>query len=250
MAGISSWGSMPCSLTYSRQSIFRPWPSSLDRPKPPAGDVEWQQGVVVAVGDEKVLLARGAAEGGGVIGDVTEAAGNADDTAINFRCAHAMGEDHLAALAKAHEKKTLWANAVGIAILLREPAAPSQEKIPAVLKRAAKALSTPAYKKMGVKQLADLDWSVTTPFRQKVLEALFIQVPWGMRVSYTDLAILAGSPKATRAVASTMRHNPFPVLIPCHRVVARNGLGGFMGNVEGAMDRKVAMLDLEGKLFT
>ena len=80
------------------------------------------------------------------------------------------------------------------------------------------------------------------PFRQKVLKTLFTQVPFGDRVTYTDLAVLAESPRANRAVASAMRHNPFPVLIPCHRVVARNGIGGFMGNVEGAIERKRAML--------
>lgn len=133
----------------------------------------------------------------------------------------------------------------GIDILFTSPASDLPVSAPAILRRFATALSLPAYKGIDAAILEDCDWSCTTPFREKVLKTLFAQVPFGARVTYTGLAHLAESPKATRAVASTMRHNPFPVLIPCHRVVAQNGLGGFMGNVEGAIERKRAMLAME-----
>jgi O-6-methylguanine DNA methyltransferase len=133
----------------------------------------------------------------------------------------------------------------GIDILLYKSAAVLAPKAPAVIRRFAKALSLPGYKGLSANILDDCDWSAVTPFRQRVLKTLFTQVAFGDRATYTDLALLTESPRAIRAVASTMRHNPFPVLIPCHRVVAQNGLGGFMGNVEGAIERKKAMLKLE-----
>ena len=135
----------------------------------------------------------------------------------------------------------------GIDVLLQEPANNNSSMLPPVLRRIAKALSLPTYGELSSAILDDCSWSGVTPFRQKVLKTLFSQVPFGDRVTYTDLALLAESPRANRAVASAMRHNPFPVLIPCHRVVARNGIGGFMGNVEGAIERKRAMLALEAR---
>ena len=96
-------------------------------------------------------------------------------------------------------------------------------------------------------QLLDrCDWQGVSPFRQQVLRALFNQVPAGSTVSYGQLAALAGRPKAARAVGSALRNNRFPVLIPCHRVLASNGLGGFMGNFPGADTIKRAMLATEG----
>lgn len=54
------------------------------------------------------------------------------------------------------------------------------------------------------------------------------RVLFGKKVSYGELALLAGSPKASRAIGSICRKNPFPLLIPCHRVLAsKGGLGGF-----------------------
>ena len=54
------------------------------------------------------------------------------------------------------------------------------------------------------------------------------RVLFGRKVSYGELASLAGSPKASRAIGSICRKNPFPLFIPCHRVLAAKGrLGGF-----------------------
>jgi len=64
------------------------------------------------------------------------------------------------------------------------------------------------------------------PFYRTLLAALH-KVPFGTCITYGKLASLAGSPKAARAAGTACRLNPYPFLIPCHRVVATTGLGGF-----------------------
>lgn len=73
-----------------------------------------------------------------------------------------------------------------------------------------------------------LTWpQILTPFRQRVVRATR-KIPWGQTVSYGELARRSGSPKAARAVGTVMASNRFPIIIPCHRVVAGGGrLGGF-----------------------
>ncbi|MHC5108506.1 MAG: methylated-DNA--[protein]-cysteine S-methyltransferase [Planctomycetota bacterium] len=81
------------------------------------------------------------------------------------------------------------------------------------------------------------------PFRRRVLEAC-AKIPYGQTCSYGDLAIAAGSPRASRAVGGAMAHNPIPLIIPCHRVLRSDGsLGGF-SSPKGT-DLKQRMLDLE-----
>ena len=59
-------------------------------------------------------------------------------------------------------------------------------------------------------------------------------IRWGETLSYAGLAKKAGNPAAVRSVASAMRNNPLPLIIPCHRVIRSNGsIGGFMGKTEG-----------------
>ncbi|HMK60454.1 MAG TPA: methylated-DNA--[protein]-cysteine S-methyltransferase [Dissulfurispiraceae bacterium] len=66
-----------------------------------------------------------------------------------------------------------------------------------------------------------------TNFQIKVWEAL-LKVPQGAVVSYEELAALAGKPKAVRAVANAVAHNPVAFLIPCHRVIRKTGgIGGY-----------------------
>ncbi len=70
-------------------------------------------------------------------------------------------------------------------------------------------------------------------------------MPYGETRSYKWLAGEAGSPRAYRAVGQAMAKNPFPLVVPCHRVVASDGsLGGF----SGGLDLKKALLDLERSL--
>ncbi len=63
-------------------------------------------------------------------------------------------------------------------------------------------------------------------FQKRVYEAVK-QIPEGEVRTYGWVAEQIGNPKACRAVGSALNKNPFPVVVPCHRVVAKNGLGGF-----------------------
>ncbi|MBI4172469.1 MAG: methylated-DNA--[protein]-cysteine S-methyltransferase, partial [Actinobacteria bacterium] len=70
----------------------------------------------------------------------------------------------------------------------------------------------------------DLDWC--TPFQRAVAEALRA-VPWGEVVTYGELAALAGHPGAQRAAGGFCAGNRFALFLPCHRVVAAGGIGGY-----------------------
>ena len=88
-----------------------------------------------------------------------------------------------------------------------------------------------------------------TPFRRKVWEQLR-QIPYGQVISYGELARRVGQPGASRAVGGANRHNPIPIIVPCHRVIAADGtLGGYSGNCDGSADVKQALLRLEGLNF-
>jgi len=71
-----------------------------------------------------------------------------------------------------------------------------------------------------------------TQFQQSVWQALR-KLQYGQTVSYTDIAERIGKPKSVRAVATAIGANPVLILVPCHRVVAKNGkLGGFRAGLE------------------
>jgi len=80
------------------------------------------------------------------------------------------------------------------------------------------------------------------PFRRKVLETLR-GTRAGETFTYGQLARLAGSPGAARAVGQAMARNPLPIVIPCHRVVAADGPGGF--SLFGSLEAKERLLALE-----
>lgn len=77
-----------------------------------------------------------------------------------------------------------------------------------------------------------VDWSQVDGFRRAVLSALHTTVRFGSVISYGDLGARAGDPHAARAVGEVMATNPYPIVVPCHRVVASDGLGGFGGGLE------------------
>jgi methylated-DNA-[protein]-cysteine S-methyltransferase len=90
-----------------------------------------------------------------------------------------------------------------------------------------------------------LDWSLSTGFNREVLRELAAGVPYGAVVGYGDLAGRVGQPGAAQAVGAAMGSNPLPVVVPCHRVVERDGgIGGFGGGLE----TKRKLLALEGVL--
>jgi methylated-DNA-[protein]-cysteine S-methyltransferase len=98
-----------------------------------------------------------------------------------------------------------------------------------------------------------LDWRLSTGVQQTVLRTLFETVPFGQTVTYGQLALRSGAfdealgePGVTgaRSVGGIMGSNPIPVVVPCHRVLASNGLGGFGGGLEA----KRWLLELEGVL--
>lgn len=88
---------------------------------------------------------------------------------------------------------------------------------------------------------ADIDWSGYTPFQKQVLEAV-LGIPYGAVLTYGEVARLVGRPGAARAVGGVMRANRTPLIVPCHRVVAGGGLGGFVCGIAF----KRYMLELEG----
>lgn len=86
-----------------------------------------------------------------------------------------------------------------------------------------------------------VDRSLSSGFRAQV-QQLMTRIGYGQTVSYGQLAVLAGSPGASRAVGGACATNPLPIVVPCHRVVRSNGgLGGYVGGIEA----KRALLDLE-----
>ncbi len=89
----------------------------------------------------------------------------------------------------------------------------------------------------------ELNLSGLPPFTQRALQAIE-DLPFGEATDYSGVAARCGSPKAYRAAGSACGRNPFPLLIPCHRVLAAQGkLGGFS---IGGLDVKRRLLDFEG----
>jgi methylated-DNA-[protein]-cysteine S-methyltransferase len=92
-----------------------------------------------------------------------------------------------------------------------------------------------------------LDWRLTAGSQRQVLQVLHGTVPFGATVTYGELATrsrLGQAYAAARGVGSIMGSNPLPVVVPCHRVLAADGLGGF----GGGRATKEWLLALEGVL--
>lgn len=79
-----------------------------------------------------------------------------------------------------------------------------------------------------------------TPYRRRVWEALR-GIPWGATRSYAEIAAVAGG--SARSVGQANAANPLPILIPCHRVIGAQGLGGYTG-ADGLATKRF-LLDLE-----
>jgi methylated-DNA-[protein]-cysteine S-methyltransferase len=92
-----------------------------------------------------------------------------------------------------------------------------------------------------------LDWRLTAGSQRRVLESLYGTVGYGATVTYGELAARSGlgsAHTAARGVGAIMGSNPLPVVVPCHRVLSADGLGGF----GGGRATKEWLLALEGVL--
>jgi methylated-DNA-[protein]-cysteine S-methyltransferase len=89
-----------------------------------------------------------------------------------------------------------------------------------------------------------LDLQGGTAFQQSVWQAL-LAIPAGGTASYGDISQRVGRPSAVRAVGAAVGRNPVSIVVPCHRVLGRDGaLTGYAGGLE----RKTALLELEGAM--
>ena len=89
-----------------------------------------------------------------------------------------------------------------------------------------------------------LDLSHGTAFQQDVWHALRA-IPPGATTSYSALSARVGRPSAVRAVGAAVGRNPISVIVPCHRVI---GADGALTGYAGGLERKTALLQLEGAL--
>ena len=89
-----------------------------------------------------------------------------------------------------------------------------------------------------------VDLRLAQEFRAAVMKEL-AEVPYGQLTTYGTLAAKSGRPRAARAVGTIMNRNPVPIVLPCHRVV---GSTGALTGYGGGLDRKRALLELEGSL--
>ncbi|MCE8423724.1 MAG: methylated-DNA--[protein]-cysteine S-methyltransferase [Candidatus Methanoperedens sp.] len=78
-------------------------------------------------------------------------------------------------------------------------------------------------------------------FARKVLNEMR-KVKYGSTITYSELAKRIGT-RAVQAVGSALAKNPIPIIIPCHRVVAKNGIGGYSAGI----DFKIQLLEFEQK---
>jgi methylated-DNA-[protein]-cysteine S-methyltransferase len=90
----------------------------------------------------------------------------------------------------------------------------------------------------------ELDLRGLPPFTVSVLREL-ARVPYGETTTYGELAARVGRPQAARAVGTVMHRNRIPIVLPCHRVL---GSGGDLVGYAGGLERKLALLRLEGAL--
>jgi methylated-DNA-[protein]-cysteine S-methyltransferase len=87
-----------------------------------------------------------------------------------------------------------------------------------------------------------LDLAYGTAFQQSVWQVL-LKIPQGGTASYGEVSQRIGKPAAVRAVGAAVGRNPVSIIVPCHRVM---GAGGALTGYAGGLERKSALLKLEG----
>lgn len=94
-----------------------------------------------------------------------------------------------------------------------------------------------------------VDFGQVSDVARTVLTALAEEVPAGTTVTYGQLAEASGTGIPARAVGGIMGLNPIPIIVPCHRVVAGSGLGGYSGGLPGhELETKRRLLEFEDAL--
>lgn len=94
-----------------------------------------------------------------------------------------------------------------------------------------------------------VDFGQVSDIARIVLTTLADEVPAGTTVTYGQLAEASGTGIPARAVGGIMGLNPIPIIVPCHRVVAGSGLGGYSGGLPGhELETKRRLLEFEGAL--
>ena len=83
-----------------------------------------------------------------------------------------------------------------------------------------------------------------TPFQERVWNKL-LTIPYGKTLAYSELARQLSKPSAFRAVGAANGQNPISVIIPCHRLIGKNGS---LTDYGGGLDRKRKLLELEGAI--
>ncbi len=92
-----------------------------------------------------------------------------------------------------------------------------------------------------------IDWATLRPFQQKTLKAVF-DIPYGETRTYSEIAAQIGHPIAFRAVGRANATNPMPLVIPCHRVIGKDGkLHGYGGG--DGLPTKEWLLKMEGAVI-
>ena len=89
---------------------------------------------------------------------------------------------------------------------------------------------------------SDLRLHLCSPFQRKVLSAVR-RIPRGQVSTYQHIAKKIGAPRSPRAVGTALARNPFPLIIPCHRVIRSDRA---LGDYQGSLELKKALLKLEG----
>lgn len=88
-------------------------------------------------------------------------------------------------------------------------------------------------------------FEIGTDFQQEVWQAL-TSIPYGETCSYLAIAEKIQRPKAVRALGQANRHNPLPIIVPCHRVIGKNGkLTGYSGSSTEGLRIKKRLLAIE-----
>ncbi len=92
-----------------------------------------------------------------------------------------------------------------------------------------------------------LNWFLVTSFQRRVFKAA-MRIPYGTTETYSGLAQKSGCPNGSRAVGNALADNPFPLVVPCHRIIRGDGrLGGF--SARGGILLKERLLKLEGVMI-